>query len=104
MSNIVVNDFKTHIKDKKDPANILRLQLKYERALLQKIKEIEKVIEYAIVDRDVFGLLDNYQPEFNHIGFQPILYKEVCPIQAYNADPKSLSETFGYNRPWYRDW
>lgn len=47
------------------------------------------------------GLLDHYQPEFNHIGFQPILYKEVCPIQAYNADPKSLSETFGYNRPWY---
>ena len=47
------------------------------------------------------GLLDHYQPEFNHIGFQPILYKEVCPIQAYNADPKSLGETFGYNRPWY---
>lgn len=47
------------------------------------------------------GLLDHYQPEFNHIGFQPILYKEVCPIQAYNADSKSLSETFGYNRPWY---
>ena len=47
------------------------------------------------------GLLDHYQPEFNHIGFQPILYKEVCPIQAYNEDPKSLGETFGYNRPWY---
>ena len=47
------------------------------------------------------GLLDHYQPEFNHIGFQPILYKEVCPIQAYNENPKSLSETFGYNRPWY---
>lgn len=47
------------------------------------------------------GLLDHYQPEFNHIGFQPILYKEVCPIQAYNENPKSLRETFGYNRPWY---
>jgi hypothetical protein len=47
------------------------------------------------------GLLDHYQPEFNHIGFQPILYKEVCPIQAYNDDSKSLGETFGYNRPWY---
>lgn len=47
------------------------------------------------------GLLDHYQPEFNHIGFQPILYKEVCPIQAYNGNPKSLGETFGYNRPWY---
>ena len=47
------------------------------------------------------GLLDHYQPEFNHIGFQPILYKEVCPIQSYNQDPNSLFETFGYNRPWY---
>ena len=47
------------------------------------------------------GLLDHYQPEFNHIGFQPITYKEVCPIQAYNADPDSLNREFGYNRPWY---
>lgn len=47
------------------------------------------------------GLLDHYQPEFNHIGFQPILYKEVCPIQSYNQEPESLTETFGYNRPWY---
>ena len=47
------------------------------------------------------GLLDHYQPEFNHIGFQPILYKEVCPVQSYNQDPESLTETFGYNRPWY---
>lgn len=47
------------------------------------------------------GLLDHYQPEFNHIGFQPITYKEVCPIQAYNSDAKSLNTEFGYNRPWY---
>lgn len=47
------------------------------------------------------GLLDHYQPEFNHIGFQPILYKEVCPIQAYNELPKSIHDVFGYNRPWY---
>lgn len=47
------------------------------------------------------GLLDHYQPEFNHIGFQPILYKEVCPVQSFNQDPNSLTETFGYNRPWY---
>lgn len=47
------------------------------------------------------GLLDHYQPEFNHIGFQPILYKEVCPIQSFRDNPKSLSDTFGYNRPWY---
>ena len=60
MNRIIVNDFKTHIKDKKDPANILRLQLKYERALLQKIKKIEKIIKYAIVDRDVFGLNEQF--------------------------------------------
>lgn len=47
------------------------------------------------------GLLDHYQPEFNHIGFQPILYKEVCPIQAYNELPKTIHDVFGYNRPWY---
>jgi hypothetical protein len=47
------------------------------------------------------GLLDHFQPEFNHIGFQPILYKEVCPIQSYLSNPDSLTETFGYQRPWY---
>lgn len=47
------------------------------------------------------GLLDHYQPEFNHIGFQPILYKEVCPIQSFIDSVDTLSDTFGYNRPWY---
>ena len=56
MSNIVVNGFKTHIKNPQDPANILRLQLKYERALFKKLKDIEDVIKYAIVKNDVFGL------------------------------------------------
>lgn len=46
-------------------------------------------------------LLDHYQPEFNNIGFQPITYKEVCPVQAYNDKPESLNDTFGYQRPWY---
>lgn len=46
-------------------------------------------------------LLDSYFPEFDNIGFQPIYYNEVCPIQAYNDNPLSLSETFGYQRPWY---
>ncbi len=56
MEKIVVNGFKTHIKNPQDPANILRLQLKYERALLKKLKDIEDVIKYAIVKNDVFGL------------------------------------------------
>jgi SPP1 gp7 family putative phage head morphogenesis protein len=60
MSNIIVNGFKTHIKNPQDPANILRLQLKYERALLKKFTDIEKIIKYAIVDRDVFGLNEQF--------------------------------------------
>lgn len=47
------------------------------------------------------GLLDHFNPEFNNISFQPITYKEVCPIQAYNENPDSLTDTFGYQRPWY---
>nr|DAH63217.1 MAG TPA: Major capsid protein [Bacteriophage sp.] len=46
-------------------------------------------------------LLDHFNPEFNNLGFQPISYKEVCPIQAFNANPDSLTKTFGYQRPWY---
>lgn len=49
-------------------------------------------------------LLDSYQPEFNHIGFQPITYKEVCPIQAFQESTLNvdvLEQTFGYQRPWY---
>lgn len=47
------------------------------------------------------NLLDHFNPEFNNIGFQPISYKEVCPIQSYNYDKDSLNNTFGYQRPWY---
>lgn len=46
-------------------------------------------------------LLDSYFPEFDNIGFQPIFYDEVCPIQAYNDNPDTLKEIFGYQRPWY---
>lgn len=47
------------------------------------------------------NLLDHFQPEFANIGFQPITYRELCPIQAYNEKPESLYDTFGYQRPWY---
>lgn len=46
-------------------------------------------------------LLDSYFPEFDNIGFQPILYNEVCPVQAYNDNPDKLLDLFGYQRPWY---
>lgn len=48
------------------------------------------------------GLLDHYQPEFDRIGFQPITYKEVCPMNIVSSDSTDqLNQTFGYQRPWY---
>lgn len=48
------------------------------------------------------GLLDHYQPEFDRIGFQPITYKEICPMNTDNSTfPDFLESTFGYQRPWY---
>ena len=48
------------------------------------------------------GLLDHYQPEFDRIGFQPVTYKELCPMNADNsAFPDFIQKTFGYQRPWY---
>lgn len=44
--------------------------------------------------------LDYYSSEFAHLGFQPIKYNEVCPLQAENQDV-SLDSTFGYQRAWY---
>lgn len=48
------------------------------------------------------GLLDHYQPEFDRIGFQPITYKEICPMNIPgDDDTDQLNRTFGYQRPWY---
>ena len=48
------------------------------------------------------GLLDHYQPEFDRIGFQPITYKEVCPLNLGVADTvDKANQIFGYQRPWY---
>lgn len=48
------------------------------------------------------GLLDHYQPEFDRIGFQPITYKEICPMNIVGDDDTAqLGKTFGYQRPWY---
>lgn len=44
--------------------------------------------------------LDYFTPEFAHIGYQPVQYKEVCPLQA-NSENISLNKVFGYQRPWY---
>lgn len=45
--------------------------------------------------------LDMFNPEFDHIGFQPILNKELCPVQTFNAAPTEMENVFGYQRPWY---
>lgn len=45
-------------------------------------------------------MLDYFFPEFGHIGYQPIRYNEVCPIETFNAKD-DLSDTFGYQRAWY---
>lgn len=48
------------------------------------------------------GLLDHYQPEFDRIGFQPVTYKEICPMNSDNStSPGFMENTFGYQRPWY---
>lgn len=47
------------------------------------------------------GLLDHYQPEFDRIGFQPITYKELCPLNFDISNIKDIDKTFGYQRPWY---
>lgn len=48
------------------------------------------------------GLLDHYQPEFDRIGFQPVTYKEICPMNIVSEDSTDqLNQTFGYQRPWY---
>lgn len=48
------------------------------------------------------GLLDHYQPEFDRIGFQPVTYKEICPMNIVAGDSTDqLNKTFGYQRPWY---
>lgn len=47
------------------------------------------------------GLLDHYQPEFDRIGFQPITYKEICPLNFGSSNIADMEKTFGYQRPWY---
>lgn len=45
--------------------------------------------------------LDSYNPEFDHIGYQPIRYSELCPVQMYAQNPDKMDDVFGYQRPWY---
>ena len=51
--------------------------------------------------------LDYHHPAFNHIGMQPVLYDQVCPLQVYASNPSQadrgvkFTDVFGYQRPYY---
>lgn len=62
------------------------------------VPNYSQLLPKHFLKRDV---LDIFTPEFGHIGFQPITYAEVCPVQAFNENPASLDDTFGYQRAWY---
>lgn len=48
------------------------------------------------------SILDHWAPEFSAIGYQPVTYKEMCPLNvASQSDISRLEDTFGYQRPWY---
>lgn len=47
------------------------------------------------------NLLDWHFPQFNNISYQPMLYKHLCPYQAYAADPAKINVVFGYQRAYW---
>ena len=47
------------------------------------------------------NLLDWHFPQFNNISYQPMLYKHLCPYQAYAVNPASVNNVFGYQRAYW---
>ena len=47
------------------------------------------------------NLLDWHFPQFNNISYQPMLYKHLCPYQAFAADPENINNVFGYQRAYW---
>ena len=47
------------------------------------------------------SLLDWHFPQFNNISYQPMLYKHLCPYQAYAANPQYVNNVFGYQRAYW---
>lgn len=47
------------------------------------------------------NLLDWHFPQFNNISYQPMLYKHLCPYQAYTANPTYINNVFGYQRAYW---
>ena len=74
-----------------------------EESLVMGILSVVPVANYSQLLPKHFlyrDLLDHFQPEFDRLGFQPITYGEVCPVEAFAAGD-SLTKVFGYQRPWY---
>lgn len=47
------------------------------------------------------NLLDWHFPQFNNISYQPMLYKHLCPYQAYAANSGYINNVFGYQRAYW---
>ena len=47
------------------------------------------------------NLLDWHFPQFNNISYQPMLYKHLCPYQAYAVNPANVNKVFGYQRAYW---
>lgn len=47
------------------------------------------------------NLLDWHFPQFNNISYQPMLYKHLCPYQAYASSPGDINNVFGYQRAYW---
>lgn len=46
-------------------------------------------------------LLDWHFPQFNNISYQPMLYKHLCPYQAFASSPSDINNVFGYQRAYW---
>lgn len=47
------------------------------------------------------NLLDWHFPQFNNVSYQPMLYKHLCPYQAYAVNPQHVNNVFGYQRAYW---
>ena len=47
------------------------------------------------------NLLDWHFPQFNNVSYQPMLYKHLCPYQAYAVNPQNVNNVFGYQRAYW---
>ena len=47
------------------------------------------------------SLLDWHFPQFNNVSYQPMLYKHLCPYQAFAVNPANVNNVFGYQRAYW---